>query len=472
MRLTIVLIALLGLTGCGARNEPPSAQIVEPANSTRLNERTVTFRAQVSDPDDNLESTIWSFGDGQQETAGTEVTHTYAQGGEYTVRVTAADEAGESATAAVRISINQPPQSVARAQIQREAETLPFVKSVSGEAPMEIQFEGSRSSDPDGQIESYVWDFGDGATHDKADPVHTYAEAGRYEAVLTVTDAEGLSDTDHVTVRLAARPVKVTELMESDAEVPDYQLISGYTLSGQASNKRVLYRYRLGGEGPWGEEEIRLALLDALAQLAPQPELSRITLYLFSEQKAGFMDPGDYDHYLGMAEWERPDGVSGTSALMRHVIANASTQLNEDYLDGNAITVVGYELITVDLQTNDPRCGVVCETSNGTLVRLILRPEPEDDDGDAPAPLCREHAQTTIQGVLNRALGAPGGYWLNIYEGSVQSRGLAVGLWAVDVDIERMEYDNPLLLAQPDGWEIDSDALKLSFLRELPGCEE
>ena len=41
-------------------------------------------------------------------------------------------------------------------------------------------FDGSGSSDPDGTISSYAWDFGDGSTGTGVKPDHTYTTAGDY----------------------------------------------------------------------------------------------------------------------------------------------------------------------------------------------------------------------------------------------------------------------------------------------------
>lgn len=57
------------------------------------------------------------------------------------------------------------------------------------------QFSGSGSSDPDGNVASYAWDFGDGstATTSSATTQHAYAQQGSYTVKLTVTDDEGCS---------------------------------------------------------------------------------------------------------------------------------------------------------------------------------------------------------------------------------------------------------------------------------------
>jgi len=49
----------------------------------------------------------------------------------------------------------------------------------------------STSSDPDGTISAYNWNFGDGGTSTAQNPSHTYATAGPYTVTLTVTDNQG-----------------------------------------------------------------------------------------------------------------------------------------------------------------------------------------------------------------------------------------------------------------------------------------
>ncbi len=55
-------------------------------------------------------------------------------------------------------------------------------------------FTGAGSSDGDGTVDEYLWDFGDGATSTETNPDHGYAVSGTYVVTLTVTDNDGATD--------------------------------------------------------------------------------------------------------------------------------------------------------------------------------------------------------------------------------------------------------------------------------------
>ena len=131
----------------------------------------------------------WDFGDGR--TGGRQnPTHTYAEAGEYQVKLTVSNVGGsDSKTTAV--TVKSVPSAAADFTAEQEAGTL------------KVRF----SDDSTGKPTSWSWDFGDGDTGSRQNPTHTYAEAGEYEVKLTVSNV-GSSDskTKAVTVDPVASP--------------------------------------------------------------------------------------------------------------------------------------------------------------------------------------------------------------------------------------------------------------------------
>jgi PKD repeat protein len=82
-----------------------------------------------------------------------------------------------------------------------------------------VTFNASASYDPDGNIVSYRWDFGDGNVTTVTDPIitHVYVECGNRTVTLTVTDNEGLASSASETV-----PVINPSLLRIWADVSSY----------------------------------------------------------------------------------------------------------------------------------------------------------------------------------------------------------------------------------------------------------
>ena len=63
--------------------------------------------------------------------------------------------------------------------------------TIQGPAPLTVEFDASGSTDPDGAIVAFTWEFGDGATGVGATTSHTFVDAGVYTTRLTVRDDRG-----------------------------------------------------------------------------------------------------------------------------------------------------------------------------------------------------------------------------------------------------------------------------------------
>lgn len=129
------------------------------------------------------------------------------------------EAAGDQAVSAVQAQ-QQPPTAPNQPEpvVQKATEKVkPKPKAVmialprAGYAPLEVRFFGDRSFGRGGNIVSYSWNFGDGATSNEINPVHVFENSSRYLAVyrvsLTVTDDNGISATARTKVR-ALRELK------------------------------------------------------------------------------------------------------------------------------------------------------------------------------------------------------------------------------------------------------------------------
>jgi PKD repeat protein len=77
-----------------------------------------------------------------------------------------------------------------------------------------VTVDGSTSTDVDGTIASYEWDYGDGATATgRTPPAHVYATAGTYRVTLTVRDDQGAVNSTSKSVAVAD-PVPSSKLAE------------------------------------------------------------------------------------------------------------------------------------------------------------------------------------------------------------------------------------------------------------------
>ncbi|MFT4258387.1 PKD domain-containing protein [Microbacterium sp.] len=167
-----------------APNQDPTAAFTASADLLTV----AVDAASSTDPDGTVTAYAWTFGDGATGTGAT-ATHTYASAGTYTVTLTVTDDRGGSASTShdVTVAPNQAP-------------TAAFTSAATD---LTVSTNASGSTDADGTIASYSWEFGDGATATGVTASHTYAAAGTYTVSLTVTDNGGATGT-------TTKPITVT----------------------------------------------------------------------------------------------------------------------------------------------------------------------------------------------------------------------------------------------------------------------
>jgi PKD repeat protein len=174
-------------------NRPPIAAFTATPTTGAVPFEVVYDASASSDPEGALSSFAWDFGDGQGGT-GVRITHSYITQGSYTITLTVTDAQGASSSGSqtvIALHTNQPPVASFT------------VVSPAGGDPLSITCDASASSDPDGTIATYAWDFGDGQGGTDVTVIHRYASAGKYVVTLTVTDNEGASSSASQTITIS-----------------------------------------------------------------------------------------------------------------------------------------------------------------------------------------------------------------------------------------------------------------------------
>ncbi|RLJ18334.1 hypothetical protein DJ031_11785 [bacterium endosymbiont of Escarpia laminata] len=137
---------------------------------------------------------------------GVSMRHRYTAVGDYTITVTAIDNAGQTHSATSTVSVQQgtPPVAVI------DAPALVDEGAASG-GGWSVDFDAGASTD-DSAIIRYEWDFGDGGTSTEVAPTHIYTATGVYTVTLTLTDRSGqqVTITHDVEVQLNDGPVADT----------------------------------------------------------------------------------------------------------------------------------------------------------------------------------------------------------------------------------------------------------------------
>jgi PKD repeat protein len=165
----------------------------------------VAFTAGATDPDGDPVAVDWDFGDGSTG-SGTSVEHAYAAPGTETVTMTLSAN-GDSVTVSHALRVNAPPVAHFTFAALDRLPGEPFDVPMLG---AQVAFDASSSSDPDGSIVSYSWDFngdGDFGDDNRTSLITTLSTPGVVNIGLRVTDDDGATSTYVQPVRVDQAPI-------------------------------------------------------------------------------------------------------------------------------------------------------------------------------------------------------------------------------------------------------------------------
>ena len=121
-----------------------------------------------------------------------------------------------------------PNEQLCALQLIGEAPSAEFTADpTGGTVPFTVNLDASASSDSDGSIVSYNWNFGDGSTGQNSTVSHTYPFPGVFEVELTITDNDGRIDVARQQIVVANTSIGCEEtglLQEWWTNIPGYKV--------------------------------------------------------------------------------------------------------------------------------------------------------------------------------------------------------------------------------------------------------
>jgi len=333
---------------------------------------TITFDGTRSlDADGDPLTYAWDFGDGTTGT-GAIVTHTYATGGTFPVVLAVDDGTGlknASARTALEVAINRAPIAVAGENSQ----------VCTGDV---VVLDGSRSSDAEGGVLRYAWDFGDGTGSEIVNPTKSYTKGGTYPVTLTVRDDAGLGNsasTDQIAVRVDQGPVASagadilacagtevqfdgTASTDIDGVVNSFTWDFGDGNAGGGETPSHIYErpgdYRvflaIQGEkagicSATSSDEVAVRIIEGPVAVIAAPSAVPITESVTFDGSASHMAEGSITAW----EWDFGDGSTATGATASHRYAEpgvyaVSLTLRSDSTSPTCQTVSARHLIRVN----------------------------------------------------------------------------------------------------------------------------
>ena len=194
-------------------NKAPKADFVYSPSSPKVSDMVNFNAANSSDEDGTIVSYDWDFGNGHTGT-GVQTSCQYSAAATYKVTLVVKDNLGATASARQDVVVKG-----------NESPTARFTYSpLSPKVGDTVYFNASASTDPDGSIVSYAWDFGDGYAASDVQATHQFAAAKAYSVTLVVRDNLGAAGVTSQTVTVAATAGEA--LMSGKSQLPEEMRIA------------------------------------------------------------------------------------------------------------------------------------------------------------------------------------------------------------------------------------------------------
>ena len=309
-------------------NTPPTASFT--TNAQYLNAWFDGSASSDADEDGQVVSYAWNFGDGTSGTGATPQ-HTYAVAGTYTVTLTATDNGGVTGTTSAAITVESAPPPTAF-----------FV--ITDVNLLSAAFDGGGSSDVDGTIASYAWNFGDGTMSTGPNVQHTYSASGTYTVTLNVTDDAGNTGSASETLTVDGPPPTAAFTSSTSYRKASFDASGSSDIGGTITSYAWDFGDGTTGSGATtqhtyasvGTYTVTLTITDndgntavttgqVTSTEAPLPTASFTSNATYLHASFDGSGSSDADGTITSHAWDFGDGTTATGATSQHTYATAGT---------------------------------------------------------------------------------------------------------------------------------------------------
>ncbi len=350
---------------------------------------TVGFQDLSEDADGTIVSWHWDFDDGSYSSEPSP-SHAFMSIQDYLVVLTVTDQDGGSSARSVKVPVGN------------IAPTAGFTWSGGTITSLQDVIFTSISTDPDGQVASWQWDFGDGDEGSGATVKHRFPTSGNYLVTLRVTDDDGASNATAATITVInSRPVAIIECQDTVLSMvemefsersfdPDGTLRSWQWDFGDGDTsfaRTASHAYERPGEyvvslmviddqGAVGLTVTTVTVLNRLPEISlTVPEGAHWSL----EELTFSANATDLDGTIASYRWRMGDGTELAGAAVTHsYLTPGNYTINLTCCDdaGGESSVTAW----IQIHNLSPRATVRTEMGDHPL-ELVFTALPEDDDG-------------------------------------------------------------------------------------------
>ncbi len=202
--------------------------------TTTVNGLTAIFTNQSTG---TITSYLWDFGDGTSSIEASP-THLYTASNSYLVTLTISDANGRTNSTNQTIAVTQPIDAL-------------FTFEVVADVAQSIQFTDQST----GAVSVYTWDFGDGQQSNEVSPLHAYSVPGTYTVTLTISDANGATDTFSAVVDVIAAPAPTPSIVDLAPIIPNASEAGNAYQNGTTQGNRASV-FAVAGDAIFAQPEI------------------------------------------------------------------------------------------------------------------------------------------------------------------------------------------------------------------------